>query len=190
MNNTRKKFRVGELRPSQVLFTYGIGAVVDLPFISTMVMGLEDWNNPYPEPIGEERLLQAVKSILGPQVSQLLSPPEAPEQEGMPNPFDERATIGVPVAAFPRWMLCPRCRTLASLDSSLFQLKADNYRADRTRYVHFNCPSAGSPPPVLPARFLVACKSGHLDDFPWLYFVHGEVPCQSQAEISSTWCFG
>ena len=183
MNNTRKKFRVGELRPSQVLFTYGIGAVVDLPYISTMVMGLEDWNNPYPEPIGEERLLQAVKSILGPQVSQLLSPPEAPEQEGMPNPFDESATIGVPVAAFPRWMLCPRCRTLASLDSSLFQLKADYYRADRTRYVHVNCPSAGSPPPVVPARFLVACKAGHLDDFPWLYFVHGEVPCQARLKL-------
>ena len=121
MNITRKKFRVGELRPSQVLFTYGIGAIVDLPYISTIVMGLEDWVNPYPQPIGEERLLQAVKSILGPQVSQLLSPPESPEQEGMPNPFDESATIGVPVAAFPRWMLCPRCRTLASLDSGLFQ---------------------------------------------------------------------
>src|SRR6266700_284573 len=184
MNNTRKKFRVGELRPSQVLFTYGIGAVVDLPYISTIVMGLEDWLNTYPEPIGEERLLQAVKSILGPQVSRLLSPPEAPEQEGMPNPFDESATIGVPVAAFPRWMLCPRCRTLASLDSSLFQLKADNYRADRTRYVHVNCPSAGSPPPVLPARFLVACKAGHLDDFPWLYFVHGEVQCQARLKLS------
>ena len=92
MNITRKKYRVGELRPSQVLFTYGIGAIVDLPYISTMVMGLDDWKNPYPEPIGEERLLQAVKSILGPQVSRLLSPPEAPEQGGMPNPFDESAT--------------------------------------------------------------------------------------------------
>jgi len=184
MNITRKKFRVGELRPSQVLFTYGIGAIVDLPYISTIVMGLEDWVNPYPQPIGEERLLQAVKSILGPQVSQLLSPPESPEQEGMPNPFDESATIGVPVAAFPRWMLCPRCRTLASLDSGLFQLKVDNYRADRTRYVHVNCPSAGSPPPVVPARFLVACKAGHLDDFPWLYFVHGEVQCQARLKLS------
>ncbi|HXZ04168.1 MAG TPA: DUF1998 domain-containing protein [Ktedonobacteraceae bacterium] len=183
MNNTRKKFRVGELRPSQVLFTYGIGAVVDLPFISTMVMGLEDWINPHPQPIGEERLLQAVKSILGVQVSRLLSPPVAPEQEGIPNPFDESATIGVPVAAFPRWMLCPRCRTLAPLDSSLFQLKVDNYRADRTRYVHVNCPSAGSPPPVVPARFLVACKAGHLDDFPWLYFVHGEAPCQARLKL-------
>ena len=42
MTTTRKKYRVGELHPSQVLFTYGIGSIVDLPYISTMVMGLDD----------------------------------------------------------------------------------------------------------------------------------------------------
>src|SRR6266536_815348 len=184
MNVTRKKYRVGELRPSQVLFTYGVGSIVDLPYISTMVMGLDDWENPYPVQVGEERLLQAVRSILGRQVSRLLAPPEAPEPvAGPPNPFDENATVGVPVAAFPRWMLCPRCRSLASLNSGLFPLKADTYRADRTRYVHVNCSSVGSPPPVVPARFLVACKNGHLDDFPWIRFVHGEVPCRARLKL-------
>ena len=184
MSIIRKKYRVGELRPSQVLFTYGIGSIVDLPYISTIVMGLDDWENPYPAMVGEERLLQAVQAILGPQVARLLAPPEAPESiGGPPNPFDESALVGVPVAAFPRWMVCPRCRTLASLKSSLFQLKADFYRADKTRYVHVNCPSAGSPPPVVPARFLVACKNGHLDDFPWIHFVHGEVPCQARLKL-------
>lgn len=101
----------------------------------------------------------------------------------MQNKLIDRYTTGVPVAAFPRWMLCPRCRTLASLDSELFQLKADLYRTDRTRYVHMNCSSAGSPPPVIPARFLVACKYGHLDDFPWVYFVHGEVPCNARLKL-------
>ncbi len=57
MSATRKKYRVGELRPSQVLFRYGVGSIVDLPYISTMVMGLEDWENPYPTMVGEERLL-------------------------------------------------------------------------------------------------------------------------------------
>src|SRR5947209_8210242 len=99
MSTTRKKYRIGELRPSQVLFTYGIGSIVDLPYISTMVMGLDDWENPHPITVGEERLLQAVRTMLGPQVSRLLAPPEAPEQVGGPaNPFDENATIGVPVA--------------------------------------------------------------------------------------------
>jgi Domain of unknown function (DUF1998) len=184
MSTTRKKYRVGELRPSQVLFRYGVGSIVDLPYISTIVMGLEDWENPYPTMVGEERLLQAVQAILGPQVSRLLVPPEAPEPaEGPPNPFDDSNTVGVPVAAFPRWMLCTRCRSLASLDSGLFQLKADVYRPDKTRYVHVNCPSAGAPPPVVPARFLVACKYGHLDDFPWIYFVHGEIPCKARLKL-------
>lgn len=183
MTTTRKKHRVGELRPSQTLFTYGIGAIVDLPFISTIVMGLDDWEHPYPVVIQEERLLQSVRALLGPQVARLLAPPEAPASVGPPNPFDEHTLVGVPVAAFPRWMLCPRCRILASLDSGLFQLKPDVYRPDRTRYVHVNCSSAGSPPPVVPARFLVACKNGHLDDFPWLFFIHGDIPCQARLKL-------
>src|SRR5258708_12644471 len=184
MRVKRKKYGVGELRRSQVLFTYGIGSIVDLPYISTMVMGLDDWENPYPAMVGEERLLQAVRAVLGPQVLRLLAPPEAPEPVGgLSNPLDESAVVGVPVAAFPRWMLCPRCRTLAPLDSGLFQLKADVYRPDKTRYVHVNCSSAGAPPPVVPARFLVACKNGHLDDFPWIPFLPGEIPFQARLKL-------
>ena len=40
---TEKRREVGELRPSQVLTTFGIGSIVDLPNLSVMVMGLEDW---------------------------------------------------------------------------------------------------------------------------------------------------
>ncbi len=184
MSYARKKYLVGELRPSQLLFTYGVGSIVDLPYISTMVMGLDDWEQHTASKIGEERLLLAVRALLGPQVAWLLAPPEAPEPVGgIPNPFDESQMVGVPVAAFPRWMLCTRCRTLASLDSGLFQLKADAFRNERTRYVHVNCPSAGAPPPVVPARVLVACKYGHLDDFPWVRFVHGDVPCNARLKL-------
>ena len=38
-----RKSEVGELRPSQVLTTFGIGSLVDLPNLSVMVMGLDDW---------------------------------------------------------------------------------------------------------------------------------------------------
>src|SRR5262249_884012 len=69
--------------------------------------------------------------------------------------------------------VCPACRLLAPLGSGLFTLKVDAYRPDRTRYVHQGCPRTAKPPSVNPARFLVACEHGHLDDFPWLWFVHG-----------------
>ena len=45
MSTGRERPRVGELRPSQILTTFGIGSIVDLPHISVMVMGLEDWPN-------------------------------------------------------------------------------------------------------------------------------------------------
>src|SRR5262249_71658 len=31
---------------------------------------------------------------------------------------------------------------------------------------------------VVPARILVACEEGHLDDFPWVEFVHRGEPCK------------
>ena len=68
-----------------------------------------------------------------------------------------------------------------SAQLGLFQLKIDRYRKDRTRYVHANCnKKPGAPPTVVPARFLVACPHGHLDDFPWVEFTHeGKTDCHA-----------
>lgn len=175
----RTDTKVGEMRPSQLLFSFGVGATVDLPNISAMVMGLDDWDTANSAPIPEERLLAAVRAQIGGQVERLLSPPLPPKAEGFANPFDSRAGIGVPVAPFPRWMLCPYCRLLAPLKSDLSTLKPDPFRPDRTAYVHENCRKPGKPPVALPARFLLACERGHLDDFPWVSFVHrGEPDCR------------
>lgn len=35
--------KIGDIRPSQLLYTYGVGSIVELPNLSVMVMGLEDW---------------------------------------------------------------------------------------------------------------------------------------------------
>ena len=53
MQVQQKKHRVGELRPSQVLHTFGVGAIVGLPNISAMAMGLDDWPLAYAAEIGE-----------------------------------------------------------------------------------------------------------------------------------------
>ncbi len=174
MTPTFRRRRVGELRPSQILFSFGVGSIIDLPNLSVMVMGLDDWEAARAEEIGEERLLMAVQSLLGQQVGKLLAPPIPPENSGsFMGQFDEMATIGVPVAVFPRWLLCPSCRLLAPILSGLFELRIDLVRPERNKYVHANCSRARKPPAVVPARFLVACEDGHLDDFPWIEFVHG-----------------
>jgi hypothetical protein len=132
MSTGREKPRVGELRPSQILTTFGIGSIVDLPHISVMVMGLEDWPNSDYREITEERLLASVRSTLGGQVNALRSPPIVPDTDRL-NPFEEQSYLGVPVAPFPRWMLCPRCRRLAPLSSNQFKLKPDPYRPGAVR---------------------------------------------------------
>lgn len=158
---SRADTKVGELRPSQLLFSFGVGATVDLPNISAMVMGLDDWSTANSASISEERLLAAVRAQAGGQVERLLSPPLSPETEGFTNPFDAGADIGVPVAPFPRWMLCPYCRLLAPLKSDLFVLKPSPFRPDRTAYVHENCRKPGRPPVAL-STLAVPTKSDPL----------------------------
>ena len=160
---------VGDLRPSQLLYTYGIGAVLDLPQLSGIVLGVEDWPDDRMLKISEPRLLAAVKSALGSQVGALRAPPVVDDDV---NPFDEDAQVGVPIAPFPRWLRCPACRLLAPVDSGLFKLKEEPFRPDRVRYVHDPCPKRGRPPAVLAARFLLACRAGHHDDFPWIEYTH------------------
>jgi hypothetical protein len=182
----KEKRRVGALRPSQLLTTFGVGAVVDLPNISVMVMGLDHWQTERMETLTEPRLLHAVRTALGDQVQTLYKPPAPPERTSISDDaFGSEAVTGVPVAAFPRWMVCPKCQLLSSLDSELFQIKHDPVRIEKTRYVHTNCPKVATPPNVLPARFLVACEHGHLDDFPWDFFVHrGPSTCKAKLTIS------
>jgi hypothetical protein len=172
MSHATERYRVGEVRPSQLLYTFGVGSVIDLPNLSVMIMGLDEWTLTYADEIGEERLLHAVQEQLGLQVKALRRPPLAPDLPG-DSPFDAGARIGVPVSAFPRWMLCPHCRLLAPVGDGRFELRPDPVRPDQSRYVHAQCSKKGAPPTVLPSRFLVACEKGHLDDFPWQYFVHG-----------------
>ncbi|WP_017591342.1 DUF1998 domain-containing protein [Nocardiopsis potens] len=166
--------RVGELRASQLLHTFGVGAVVDLPNISVVVRGLDDWKKENTGVLRENRLLAAVRGKLGGQVKELRTPPYTPPTKSV---YDDWTRVGVPVAAFPRWLRCTRCRRLASADSGLFELLSDPYRPDRVRFVHGCHGQGGKRPSAVPARFVLACEAGHLDDFPWMYFVHyGSVP--------------
>ena len=167
--------KVGELTPSHLLYSYGIGSVVDLPQLSVMVTGIDEWPVSQMPELVEERLLQAVRAELGPQVERMRRLPISEEPE-VHSPFEASAPMGVPVTTFPRWMLCPACRTLADSRSGLFKLDAKPGHPDRTHYIHENC-SRTNKPAVLPARFMVACENGHLDDFPWIDFVHHGQPC-------------
>ena len=161
---------VGGVRPTQLIYTYGVGSAVDLPQFSAMVMGLDDWPAADMEEIREDRLLRVVRHVLGAQVRKLKA---APLREDVPGPlFRNSSGDGVPVAAFPRWLVCTQCRLLAPIRSGLFEFRSDTNRPERSGFIHKNCPRLARAA-AIPARFLVACENGHIDDFPWDEYLHG-----------------
>lgn len=172
---------LGELRPSQLIFTFGVGSLIDLPNMSALVMGLDDWDTRYCSEVQEDRLVAAIQKRLGSQVARLYLPPiklDGTERD------PAAPAVGVPVVPFPRWLRCSLCDTLATVESGVFKLVQDLYRPDKTEYVHQGCLKSlgGKPPSALSVRFLLACRDGHLTDFPWITFVHkGNVPCKPAA---------
>lgn len=171
-----EKTPVGEVRPSQLLWTYGPGALIDLPNLSVVTSGIDRWERDRCQPIHEARLLNAVRQVLGSQVESLRMPPFTKSE--ISDVYSAEANIGVPVRPFPRWLRCVRCGLLSQYDLGLFGLKDNRYRPELTKFVHRGCTgSKGSDKAkdadAVPARFLLACRDGHLDDFPWNYFVHG-----------------
>lgn len=171
--------RVGTIRPSQLMYSYGVGSVVDLPNFSVIVGGLDGWDTTVTgqSPLVEDRLLQAVRHRY-PQVAELRPAPWLPVEPGT-NALADWARVGVPAYVFPRWLRCTRCNRLAPVESKLFVFKGNPFRPDQARYEHVNCDRSrgGRPPKAIPARFILACRNGHLDEFPWDAFAHGFAPC-------------
>ena len=77
---TGQVMRVGELRPNQLLHTYGVGAVADLPNLSVVIAGLDDWDLVQ---LGHRDRAAPPRggagSSSGPQVETLRTPPYKPE---------------------------------------------------------------------------------------------------------------
>lgn len=172
--------RVGTARPSHLMFTGGVGALVDLPNFSVLVRGLDNWSYdgiPNAQPIAEPRLLAGVKALPGNKHVQRLRP--APWLDGIDaDPNGPASRVGVPVTPFPAWLRCTACNELAPLGAQVFGF--DNSRPRRphdARYFHESCPRRRSKPLAVPARFVLACTSGHLDEFPYALFTHRAQEC-------------
>ena len=137
-------------------------------FRSVIVMGLDRWDRAQCRELTEARLLRKVQRELGAQVESLRLPPmPAADAHQFTPPLESTRELGVPVALFPRYMKCPACSFLAPFNCGVFSFKPDLHRVERTRVEHSTCHrSPKKSPTVVPARFLVVCEDGHLDDFP------------------------
>ena len=173
--------RVGSVRPSHLMFTTGVGSIVDLPNFSVLVRGVDDWNYdavPGWEPIAEPRLLAAVRKLLNAKSVKQLRP--APWLDGADEPNSPATKVGVPVTPFPGWLRCTACDELAPIDGGVFGFEnAKARKPHEARFFHTMCgrKKSGRRPMAVAARFVLACTAGHLDDFPYAHFVHQGEGC-------------
>ena len=168
--------RLGELRRSAAVMTFGPGSVVDFRAdgapVSAVATGLEEWDSSFP-PAG----LANPQRITEPRLQRKLSvggfrlPPVVDEnfRDDQGNP-DRRTLVAT---RFPEWLQCPQCDRLAP---------ASRWSQDPGRAYRY-CPSCTRRAPgqrkvfAVPVRFVMACAKGHLDDFPWHFWVGHRADC-------------
>lgn len=74
-------------------------------------------------------------------------------------PSGEKRSI--PVIRFPNLLVCPTCHRLGNLKDL------------NSSYKDPVCGVCSKPSQLTPSRFVVSCQNGHIDDFPYSYWVHG-----------------
>ncbi len=179
----KNRAKVGSARPSSLLYTYGPGAIMDLPGFSVMPAGLGDWEPIWQRresvpTITEPRLLDVVRLHLGPQVDALRPFPWQPKTS--PSSSDG-SDLGIPARVFPQWLRCTGCDYLGPI-SRFRYTNTHPFRPDLAQFTHAPCPGRGGQRrtssrkergrPAVPAQHLLTCVNGHLDEFPYDLWVH------------------
>lgn len=150
----------GQLRQSQVVTTFGPGAMVDLPDHSVIIGGLNTWTGYNERPITEERLAAKVKTLLKWDSVRFYAPPADADDPGAP-------VTGITAWLFPEWFVAQYDVREGGIRSRPLVYRTDlergMYRRDREK-----------PAKVVPIRFVQACPRGHVSDIKWKLFVHGK----------------
>ncbi|MBB5855738.1 DrmB family protein [Amycolatopsis umgeniensis] len=182
--------KVGSGRPSSLLYTYGPGSIMDLPQFTIMPTGLDDWDRIWRRRDGipqirAPRLREVVGKLLRSRDVQLRPHPWQPKKISLST---EGNDLGVPARVFPQWLRCTGCDMLGTV-SQFAYTNTHPFRADLACFEHAKCTGRSgnrTRKPVrrtaVPARYLLACVDGHLDEFPYDEWVHHWKPCP-QAEF-------
>lgn len=167
---------------SQLLLTYGPGAMLDLPDHAVVVSGLQGWHHGGQwQPIEEQRLVPLLRQQLGlgPEFEGLRPPPEHDDDR-----HDDRRP-GVDVMVFPTWFTVEDApaatgQALATAETGQAPTTTETRRrmvefghlkmqGERLSYVDS---VSGKRLSVNPIRFVGACAKGHLEDIDWRGLVH------------------
>ncbi|MFB8036457.1 DrmB family protein [Streptomyces sp. NPDC056004] len=154
----------GKVRRSQLVAPFGPGAMQVLADgTSVITAGLDHWFVPGDKLDQEEFRIHEWRLERNLGVEALYTPPD---YRGFSQNADQYNTkLQVPVLRFPAWSFCPRCRALTQHPLHI---------AERPRCTNANCPQqkASWAPFLAQVPFVALCQRGHLQDFPWVEWVH------------------
>jgi hypothetical protein len=151
--------KLGELRPNQIITTFGPGSIVDAVKDSVTILDIPYWKD------------KGMRIIDGRLASYL----------NVDAFYMPRTSFAhdIPVQSFPRWHVCSNLKCGRLFDAS------ESF--DLEKYLKFGvtCPDCGRK--AYPARFITICENGHMSDFPWRWWVHhGDTSCNGRLRMYST----
>lgn len=154
------KNEVGEVRPGQLITTYGPGAIMDSINDSLMILDIKYWHN-CDEKIYDKKLAKFLKKDYFKKIP-------------------SRSFKDLPAIPFPNYHVCSNNKC-----ARLFDIR-ENFLMSDYLYKGPKCPDCSRK--AYPARFVVSCQENHLDDFPWRWWVHNrqETDCRGKLYLKSS----
>ena len=156
---SNEKISVGDIRKSQLITTFGVGSIVDFKDDTVIIASTDDWDyNPNNEEEIEKRKIFNENLSVITDAEYFLMPRTAQST----NSFSKGKNIISYV--FPEKLHCSRCGNIY------------DFRELDVKNRH-RCPQCKNN--LNASRFIVVCAHGHMDDFPYDWWVHGGKPCPS-----------
>ncbi len=138
------------VRAAQAVLQYGVGAMVDFPDQTLITAAPEYWSGT--SKIYDDRFAKAL----------------GVEYFALP--------MSISYARFPEWYFCPKCRKFQPLKKWIadYRKSANKKIVESDSYMisHMQCPKCKQD--LVVARIVTVCQNGHLNDFPWVKWVHAK----------------
>ena len=151
--------KLGEIRPNQLITTFGPGAIVDAVKDSVTVLDINYWK-------------EKGKKIIDGRLASYL---------GVDCFYMPRTSFrgDVPVITFPYMHVCSNVKCGRVFDAR------ENFDLDKYLKYGVTCPDCHRQ--AYPSRFITICENGHMNDFPWSWWVHhGKTGCNGKLRMYST----
>ncbi len=136
------------VRAAQAVLQYSVGAMVDFPDQTLITAAPETWSKT--QRIYDDRFAKAL----------------GVDYFALP--------IKISYSRFPEWYFCPKCRKFQPIDKWIAEYqkrsKAKSLEIDPYMARHMQCIECKQD--LVVARIVTVCEHGHINDFPWVKWVH------------------